>query len=108
MLPFKVIRSVMKAKKIIRNFSPDVAVGVGGYASGPLLFAATSMKIPSLIQEQNSFAGVTNKMLSGRVQKICVAYEGMEAFFPYSKIIVTGNPVREDIVSIEGNERSRN
>lgn len=102
MLPFKVISSVMKAKKIIRNFSPDVAVGVGGYASGPLLFAATSMKIPSLIQEQNSFAGVTNKMLSGRVQKICVAYEGMEAFFPYSKIIVTGNPVREDIVSIEG------
>ena len=105
LLPVKVIKSILKARQIIRNFSPDAAVGVGGYASGPLLYAATSMKIPSLIQEQNSFAGVTNKILSKRVTKVCVAYEGMEIFFPKSKIVITGNPVREDMIKIEGKRR---
>ncbi len=102
MIPFKVIKSVMKAKGIIKQFKPDVAVGVGGYASAPLLYAATKMKIPSLIQEQNSYAGITNKILSKRVQRICVAYDGMEKYFPSEKIMITGNPVRQDIQSIEG------
>ena len=102
LVPFKVISSVMKAKKIIKEFNPDAAVGVGGYASAPLLYAATSMKIPSLIQEQNSYAGITNKMLSKRVQRICVAYEGLESYFPKEKIVITGNPVRQDILNAEG------
>ncbi len=101
-LPIKVIRSVMKSRRIIRDFNPDAAVGVGGYASGPLLYAATMMKIPSLIQEQNSFAGITNKILSGRVKKVCVAYDGMEKYFSQDKIVMTGNPVRQDVISIEG------
>ena len=96
-LPFKLLSSRRKAKKILRDFAPDVVVGVGGYASAPMLLAATSMKIPSLIQEQNSFAGLTNKKLGGKVQKICVAYDGMERFFPADKIIFTGNPIREGI-----------
>jgi UDP-N-acetylglucosamine--N-acetylmuramyl-(pentapeptide) pyrophosphoryl-undecaprenol N-acetylglucosamine transferase len=102
LLPFKVINSVLKSRSIIRDFRPDVAIGVGGYASGPLLFAATGMKVPSLIQEQNSFAGITNKLLAKRVQKICVAYEGMEKYFPAEKIVMTGNPVRENMVDIAG------
>ncbi len=101
-LPLKVIGSILKAKSIIRKFSPDIAVGVGGYASGPLLYAATAMKIPSLIQEQNSFAGITNKILAKRVKKVCVAYEGMDKFFPKEKIIITGNPVREEMTMIDG------
>lgn len=100
-LPYKVIQSLMKAKRMIKNFQPDAVVGVGGYASGPVLFAATMMKIPSLIQEQNSYAGITNKILGKRVKKICVAYDGMEKFFPAEKIVVTGNPVRKDIVNLE-------
>jgi len=100
--PFKVISSLMKSKKIIRSFKPDVAVGTGGYASGPLLRVASGMKIPALIQEQNSFPGITNKLLGGRVNRICVAYEGMEKYFPKEKIIITGNPVRQDILSLEG------
>lgn len=100
LIPFKVLSSVMKAKKIIRQFQPDAAVGVGGYASAPLLYAATSLKIPSLIQEQNSYAGITNKILSKRVQKICVAYDGMETYFPKEKIILTGNPVRQEFNSV--------
>ena len=100
--PFKVISSIMKSKKIIRSFGPDVAVGTGGFASGPLLRVATSANIPTLIQEQNSFPGITNKLLGGRVNKICVAYETMEKYFPKEKIIVTGNPVRQDILSLEG------
>jgi UDP-N-acetylglucosamine--N-acetylmuramyl-(pentapeptide) pyrophosphoryl-undecaprenol N-acetylglucosamine transferase len=101
-LPFKVIGSVIKSRSIIRDFRPHAAVGVGGYASGPLLYAATMMKIPSLIQEQNSFAGITNKILSKRVSKVCVAYEGMEKYFPSEKIVMTGNPVRQDVINIEG------
>jgi UDP-N-acetylglucosamine--N-acetylmuramyl-(pentapeptide) pyrophosphoryl-undecaprenol N-acetylglucosamine transferase len=97
LLPVKVLSSLMKAKKIIKKFRPDVAVGVGGYASAPLLYSAASMKIPSLIQEQNSYAGITNKILSKRAAKICVAFEGMEKYFPKEKIIITGNPVRQDI-----------
>ncbi|MDA0195196.1 MAG: undecaprenyldiphospho-muramoylpentapeptide beta-N-acetylglucosaminyltransferase [Bacteroidetes bacterium] len=99
--PFKVVRSVIKSLKIIRDFQPDVVVGVGGYASGPLMFAATSKKIPALIQEQNSYAGLTNKWLAKRVQKICVAYSGMEKFFPTDKIVLTGNPVRKDILDVD-------
>lgn len=97
MLPFRLFRSLMKARRLIKRFNPDIAVGVGGYASGPLLFAATSMGIPALIQEQNSFAGLTNKWLSRRVKVICVAYEGMEKYFPKEKILLTGNPVRKDL-----------
>jgi UDP-N-acetylglucosamine--N-acetylmuramyl-(pentapeptide) pyrophosphoryl-undecaprenol N-acetylglucosamine transferase len=100
--PFKVISSLMRSKKIIRRFSPDVVVGTGGYASGPLLRVASGMKIPALIQEQNSFPGITNKLLGKRVNKICVAYEGMEQYFPKEKIIVTGNPVRQDILNLQG------
>ncbi|MBR5811194.1 MAG: undecaprenyldiphospho-muramoylpentapeptide beta-N-acetylglucosaminyltransferase [Bacteroidales bacterium] len=97
-LPFKVIKSVNMAKKLIREFKPDVAIGVGGYASAPLLWAATRMGIPTLIQEQNGFAGLTNKILGKKVDSICVAYEGMERFFPAGKIIMTGNPIRKEIV----------
>lgn len=100
-LPGKVMRSLMKARAMIRQFQPDAVVGVGGYASGPVLFAATMSGIPSLIQEQNSYAGITNKILGKRVKKICVAYSGMEKFFPAEKIVVTGNPVRKDIVNLE-------
>ena len=93
-VPFRVLDSVRRARRIVREFKPDVAVGVGGFASAPLLWAATGMKIPAVIQEQNGFAGLTNKMLGGRVQSICVAYEGMEKFFPASKIVLSGNPIR--------------
>ena len=95
---FRLILSIFKSKKIIRKFKPDVVVGVGGYASGPLVFAATRKGIPALIQEQNSFPGITNKILSKRAKKICVAYDKMERFFPEEKIISTGNPVRKKIV----------
>ncbi len=93
-VPFRVFDSVRRAKGIIKDFKPDVVVGVGGFASAPLLWAATGMKIPAVIQEQNGFAGLTNKMLGGRVQSICVAYEGMDKFFPADKIVMSGNPIR--------------
>ena len=93
-LPFKLLSSVNRAGKIIRDFKPDVVVGVGGYASAPLLWKASGMKIPTLIQEQNGFAGLTNRLLGKRVGSICVAYEGMERFFPAEKIIFSGNPIR--------------
>ena len=96
-IPLKVLASVRAAKKIIKEFKPDVAIGVGGYASAPLLWAATSMHIPALIQEQNGFAGLTNKLLGKRVQSICVAYEGMERFFPAEKIVMSGNPIRKEV-----------
>jgi len=94
----KLLKSQRKARKIIREFDPQVAVGVGGYASGPTLKMAALMGIPTLIQEQNSYAGVTNKLLAKNADKICVAYEGMERFFPAEKIILTGNPVRQNLL----------
>ena len=101
-VPFKLLFSLLKARKVIKEFKPDVVVGVGGYASGPLLKIATSMGVPALLQEQNSYPGITNKILAKKVQKICVAYDGMEQFFPKEKIIFTGNPVRQDIVDLSG------
>lgn len=95
----KLMRSQIKARKIIKDFKPDVAVGVGGYASGPTLKVAGTMGIPTLIQEQNSYAGVTNKLLAKQAHKICVAYEGMERFFDKDKIILTGNPVRQGLLN---------
>jgi UDP-N-acetylglucosamine--N-acetylmuramyl-(pentapeptide) pyrophosphoryl-undecaprenol N-acetylglucosamine transferase len=99
MFPFKVLFSLINAKKIINKFKPDVVVGVGGYASGPTLRAATTLGIPTLIQEQNSYPGITNRILAKKVNKICVAYNGMEKFFEAGKIVITGNPVRQNIVS---------
>ncbi|MBQ0122581.1 MAG: undecaprenyldiphospho-muramoylpentapeptide beta-N-acetylglucosaminyltransferase [Bacteroidales bacterium] len=96
-LPFKVVGSICKARRIIREFKPDVAVGVGGFASAPLLWSAERMGIPCLIQEQNSYAGLTNKIVSKRAKRICTAYEGMERFFPADRIILTGNPIRGEI-----------
>ena len=98
---FKIWKSQRMAKQIIKDFRPMVAVGVGGYASGPTLNKAASMGIPCLIQEQNSYAGVTNKLLAKKAAKICVAYEGMERFFPANKIIMTGNPVRQNVLQCE-------
>ncbi len=100
-LPFKVLKSVSRAKEIITQFKPNVIVGVGGYASGPTLWAGIKKHIPVLIQEQNSYAGVTNKWLAKSASKICVAYPGMEQFFPKEKIVVTGNPVRQDIDNLK-------
>lgn len=94
------LKSTRKAKKIIAAFKPDIAIGVGGYASAPTLKAASNVGVPTLLQEQNSYAGVTNKLLAARASKICVAYEGMEKFFPAEKIILTGNPVRQDLFAV--------
>ncbi|MFB0924648.1 MAG: undecaprenyldiphospho-muramoylpentapeptide beta-N-acetylglucosaminyltransferase [Vicingaceae bacterium] len=99
--PFKLIASMLKAKKIVKDFKPDVVVGVGGYASGPLLKAATSLGVPALVQEQNSYPGMTNKLLASKVEKLCVAYDNMDRFFPKEKIMLTGNPVRQDIKNLE-------
>jgi len=99
MFPVRVFRSVRKAGKLLEQFRPDAVVGVGGYASAPVLLAATSRGIPSLIQEQNSYAGLVNKLLARRVSKICVAYDGMEKFFPAHKLVLTGNPVRTEITT---------
>lgn len=101
MFPFKLISSLWNARKIIKSFKPDVAIGTGGFASGPLLYVAASNHIPCLIQEQNSYPGITNKLLSKKVQKICVAYDNLERFFPKEKIIKTGNPVRQDLLNID-------
>ncbi|MFI5157724.1 MAG: UDP-N-acetylglucosamine--N-acetylmuramyl-(pentapeptide) pyrophosphoryl-undecaprenol N-acetylglucosamine transferase, partial [Sphingobacteriales bacterium] len=92
--PIKLIGSLMKALKIIKDFKPNAVVGVGGYASGPLLYAASIKGIPYLIQEQNSYAGITNKWLGKKATKVCVAYDGMDKFFPAKNIIKTGNPIR--------------
>lgn len=98
---FNLMKSIMKARSIIKKFRPEVVIGVGGYASAPTLRAASAYNIPTLIQEQNSYAGVTNKLLSKKASKICVAYDNMEKFFPASKIIKTGNPVRQDLLKIQ-------
>ena len=96
-VPFRVAASLRKAGRLLDEFRPDIAIGVGGYASAPLLWKATAKHIPALIQEQNGFAGLTNKLLAKRVGCICVAYEGMERFFPADKIVFSGNPIRADI-----------
>lgn len=98
-LPFKIMKSMQQAKKIIKDFKPNVVVGVGGYSSFPVLRSAQQLNIPTLIQEQNSFAGKSNKLLGQKAKKICVAYDDMDKFFPKEKIIFTGNPVRETIVN---------
>ena len=95
------VKSIRQVKKVIRDFRPDVGVGVGGYASGAAMWAAANMGIPILLQEQNGFAGVTNKILKNKASKICVAYPGMERFFPADKIILTGNPVRQNLTKVE-------
>ena len=102
----KLLRSMQKARQIIREFKPDLAVGVGGYASGPILKAASAKGVPTLIQEQNSYAGVTNKLLAKKASVICVAYEGMEKYFPKDKIVLTGNPCRQDLLLSEENKKN--
>lgn len=104
--PFKLLQSLIKAKKIIKDFQPNVVIGTGGFASGPTLYMASKKKIPSLIQEQNSYPGITNKILAKKTQKICVAYDGLEQYFPIDKIIKTGNPVRQDLLDID-NKRDK-
>ena len=105
-VPFKILQSIGKAGRVIDGFKPDIAVGVGGYASAPLLWKATRKGVPALIQEQNGFAGLTNKILSKKVGCICVAYDGMERFFPADKIVFTGNPIRKDIHRYSPEERA--
>lgn len=100
--PFKLMKSLNAAKNIVKDFQPDIAIGVGGYASGPLLKMAGKMGVPTLLQEQNSYAGITNKLLAKKAKTICVAYDNMGQFFPKEKIVLTGNPVREDILNVEG------
>lgn len=99
--PFKLVSSLYKANRIIKKFKPNVVIGTGGFASGPTLFMANRSKIPSLIQEQNSYPGITNKLLAKKVKKICVAYDGLEKYFPAQSLIKTGNPVRQDLLHIE-------
>ena len=99
--PLKVIHSLWKAAEIIQRFKPDMVIGVGGYASGPMLQTAVRKKIPTLIQEQNSFPGVTNRLLASKVDRICVAYTGMDQFFPKDRIVITGNPVRQDLFNLD-------
>ena len=102
--PFKLMSSLLRARKIIKNFKPDAVIGTGGFASGPLLQVASSKGIPCLIQEQNSFPGITNKLLSKKVNTICVAYEGLEKFFPKEKIKLTGNPIRKDLLDVKNKQ----
>jgi len=102
MFPFKLGGSLLQSLRILREFKPDAVIGVGGFASGPVMLAASLRGIPTLIQEQNSYAGITNKVLGKRAKRICVAYPDMERFFPADRIVLTGNPVRQDILSMEG------
>lgn len=100
LFPIKVLSAVWHARKIIKKFNPDIAIGFGGYASGALMWAATSQRIPTLIHEQNSYAGITNKILKNRVDTICVAYDQMDRFFPEQKIVKVGNPIRKDLIQV--------
>ena len=102
LFPIKLLDSLLKSRTIIRHFKPDVVIGTGGFASGPLLRVAGIAGIPTVLQEQNSFPGITNKWLSKKASKICVAYENLEQFFPNNKIVLTGNPVRQDLIAIKG------
>ena len=97
-LPFKIVKSILMARKTLKEFKPEIVIGVGGYASAPLLWTAGLLGIPTLIQEQNGFAGLTNKIVAKKAKSICVAYEGMERFFPADRIVLSGNPIRKDIV----------
>ncbi|WP_299520014.1 undecaprenyldiphospho-muramoylpentapeptide beta-N-acetylglucosaminyltransferase [Winogradskyella sp.] len=99
--PFKLLSSILRSRKIVNSFKPDVVIGTGGFASGSLLQVAASKKIPSLIQEQNSYPGITNKLLGKKVDTICVAYEGLEKFFPKEKLRLTGNPIRKDLLKVK-------
>ncbi|CAN5327684.1 undecaprenyldiphospho-muramoylpentapeptide beta-N-acetylglucosaminyltransferase [soil metagenome] len=99
--PFKLMSSYFKARSIVKQFKPDIAIGTGGYASGPMMMAATHYNVPTVLQEQNSYAGLTNKQLAGKARRICVAYPGMEKYFPVDKVQITGNPVRRDIINLE-------
>ena len=99
--PFKLISSYWRARGIVKEFKPHVAIGTGGYASGPMMMAATRFKIPTILQEQNSYAGLTNRGLANKVARICVAYPGMEKYFPKDKVLITGNPIRKDIINVE-------
>lgn len=99
LFPFRVIISLLRARKIINNYKPDIVIGTGGYASGPILYYAAIIGTPALVQEQNSFAGITNRILSKVVDRICVAYDNMDRFFPKRKIVFTGNPIRRDILN---------
>lgn len=103
----KLRKSLKKARRLVRDFKPDIAIGVGGYASGPMLKAAQRCGIPTLLQEQNSYAGVTNKLLAKKARRICVAYEGMERFFPSDKIVMTGNPVRAEVLQARDAAKAR-
>ena len=103
LFPVKLLSSLLKSRQIIKEFKPDVVIGTGGFASGPLLQMANSAGIPTVIQEQNSYPGITNKLLSKKANAICVAYENLERFFPKGKIVLTGNPVRQDLITIDGN-----
>ena len=103
LLPFKVIKSLRRAKRVIREFGADIVVGFGGYASAPVLWSAQRMGVPTIIQEQNSYAGLTNKLLSKRAKRICVSYDGMERFFPKDRIVMTGNPLRGRFTADAGN-----
>jgi len=100
MFPFKLLSSLFKANSIVNKFRPDVVIGTGGFASGPLLYVAASKNIPTLIQEQNSYPGITNKLLAKKVNKICVAYDNLERFFPENKIMKTGNPLRKGLLDV--------
>lgn len=104
--PFKLISSYWKARSIVKEFRPHVTIGTGGYASGPMIMAAVKFNIPTILQEQNSYAGLTNKSLARHASRICVAYPGMEKYFPKDKVLITGNPVRKDIVNLE-NKRDK-
>ena len=101
LFPFKLLFSLLKSVQIINSFKPDVVIGTGGFASGPVLQVASMRGVPTLIQEQNSFPGITNKLLSKKVDKVCVAYEGLERFFPKKKLVLSGNPIRQDLLDLE-------
>ena len=103
--PFKLISSLWNAHRIIKKFKPTIVIGTGGFASGPTLYAASRIGIKTLIQEQNSYPGITNKLLSKKADKICVAYDGLDRFFPAEKIIKSGNPVRQDLIEVKDNKR---
>lgn len=99
-VPGRILHSLWKAKRLLKHFQPDVVVGTGGYASAPILYAATQLQIPTLVQEQNAYAGLTNRLLAKRIDKVCVAYKHMDQYFPADKIVLTGNPVRQDIMNL--------